>query len=1169
MISKPHRTTAGLAAAVVALGSLAAGSLVLGTPAGAAPGPAITGVLQVYPTLLSSVTPSGSGSTDVIRVIGGAAMQSLTSATLDDCTNTASGPLVASSVEVSAANVATLVFPRPTPKSASRPVACSLLPNGTPMPGLANQVSVTYDPAGPVLAPPTPNGWAATPATAPTVTVPGSGVSPAGTALFASTGAQPAPLNVPPNASAYMIGCVPAGGSGVAPSQAFAGTATAVSSGEFTFTSSSGVAASTCDIVVAVKRAGGAMGSGFDLVASLAGVQGGGFAWAGVFTGVQQVYPTLLSTSTASGAPGTDVIRVIGPAPGTDPGQTLRGQGLDAASLAQCTNTAKSTYAASSVTLSPASGISQNGNESGTVATLVFPRPSFTDPAAAATCQLLLNSSQVSTGSPLRITYAPSAPVITKVTPESFSQTPNNSPKVTLTGSGLVAPYLNDAASVEPPPLLLPAFSSVHMTNCNVTHAAAYPAKGVIAPTGLFTAGSQANRGSYTTLLSSTQLAFLAPNGVLSSTCDIVYAVPSPGGGADGTGYDLVASLQGSSSGGFAWNVPYQGPVTLTVQNPYAADGVTPLSGIADGSLHLGLLGAPGTGPGPAGSVSGFPAGPGWRTVAFTSLAGYSAATHSATLQITPEIDSGDIFFLDQATAAPPDPRSSTSVRFGFIEFSYTTSAFNSDLTLIDQLGVMMTSTQYWKGQYIDGSYQDTGCFVDLVNAVSRTGADMAKVVKWAGTPLSPLPQPGSWTAANVALVNGIVGASKLPSAYPSVESYVKAVEGHVLRIDDVLGNSPKGSEYQNGAFDYTASYYPTGDPAGATTKGVPVPAGMWVLQGTIGGGNPANPGSRPIPGPMLFVESAGLYAAGSHGGTGFGVYGQDGPFNAYLPAATGYDGGHGWHDDGGPDITAAWGNTVKTVYRDFVTPFANGLWGSPAVATPYDTGAQTAAFTVDPRSGAYHNAQPGYAGGVSGPYAWNAFQAAVVENANRFYRGNPAYPNSLDWTVVYGMPYGDTMLPPAMSPDLAYQQMDGWTIRLGDPVGCTPPTAIRPAALEPATQAVVARSGQPIAPVGFGKDPQAGQMEEWRATGFPSKGELVYTLLDVKGVPLPGAVDRAGQPLQMVAGLTFSRSTGVLSGTPTHGLALTTLRVLAEKGSASATSSFSLRVTGSARTRS
>ena len=138
MISKPHRTTAGLAAAVVALGSLAAGSLVLGTPAGAAPGPAITGVLQVYPTLLSSVTPSGSGSTDVIRVIGGAAMQSLTSATLDDCTNTASGPLVASSVEVSAANVATLVFPRPTPKSASRPVACSLLPNGTPMPGLAN-----------------------------------------------------------------------------------------------------------------------------------------------------------------------------------------------------------------------------------------------------------------------------------------------------------------------------------------------------------------------------------------------------------------------------------------------------------------------------------------------------------------------------------------------------------------------------------------------------------------------------------------------------------------------------------------------------------------------------------------------------------------------------------------------------------------------------------------------------------------------------------------------------------------------------------------------------------------------------------------------------------------------------------------------------------------------
>ncbi|MDQ5975727.1 MAG: hypothetical protein QG661_2936, partial [Actinomycetota bacterium] len=604
------------------IGLLGAGSVVLGPPADAAPGPAINGVLQVYPTLLSSGTASGIGKTDVIRMIGGASMQTLTTAELD-CSNAAITPLLASSVKVSAANVATLVFPRPKPVLTSEPVVCSLLPNKVKMPGLATQVSITYDPAGPVLAAPTPSGWAATPTKAPTIEIPGSGISAAATPLFSSSTAQAAPLNVPAGASAYMVGCTAVGGSGVVPIQSFSGTAASVAKGQFAFTASNGVPASTCDMVVAVQRKGGAMDSGFDLVASLAGVQGGGFAWTGVFPGAQQVYPTLLSTATASGTGGTDVIRVIGPAPGTDPTQTLQGRGLSAASLSQCTNTSATSYAASSVTLTPKNAIVQNGEQTGTVATLVFPRPSFTDPTATATCQLLLNGSQVSTGSPLLITYAPDAPVITKVTPDNFSQTPTNAPKVTLTGSGLVAPFLNASAAVENPPLLLPAFSSIHMTNCNVTDADKYPSQTSIAATGLFTAGTQDNQGAYTTLLSSTQLAFLAPNGILSSTCDIVYAVPSATGGADGSGYDLVASLQGSSSGGFTWKVPYQGPVTLTIENAYASDGVTPLSGILDEDLYLGLLGTPGTAPDPVGGVTGFPAGSGWRTVNFASLATY------------------------------------------------------------------------------------------------------------------------------------------------------------------------------------------------------------------------------------------------------------------------------------------------------------------------------------------------------------------------------------------------------------------------------------------------------------------------------------------------------------------------------------------------------------------
>lgn len=1155
---------------VAGLGLLAAGLVGPLSPAAAAP--AIIGVTLVYPTQLSTTVGSGpGGSTDVLRILapsGSVKNPGLTTVQLADCTNIAQGSLTSSSVVIdSTGTVATVTLPRPTFTDATKKATCTLLPNGEPMPGIPDQLTVTYSPKAMTITTVSPTGYAANPPQKPTITMAGSNIVQPYTTGDSATAP---PLNVLPDTSVFLVNCVPVKPDAWHPTDPYsAGTSTdpTVTSTGLTFAASNGVGPSDCDIVVAVPTSspsGGATGKGFDLVASLNTTSGGGFTWRSVVTGVAQVYPTLMSTH-APATPQGDVIRVVG-----SMSPSLGSQGISTATLSDCTNTAKAQYTADSVTLSPTSAQPQTGNTEDTVATLVFDHPAITDTAAPATCSLMLNGSQPNLTTPVTITWAPDAPTITSLTPGTYGQTPNSGPRVMITGSNLVSPYVNSTANPAGAPLQVPGYSSVFMTNCVATNVGDYPSKAVIAPTSTFTAGTAAVP-DYTTLVSSSQLQFVAPNGVLSAGCDVVVPVPRTTGSV-GTGYDLVASLGAPASGGFDWVQPYQGPITVTITNPY--DGTTPRSGITDANLVIGLQGGPDV-TGPQGAVSGF-SGTGWRTQKFTDLPGYSASTHSVTLTITPQWLSGDLYFLDRATSLPPNPVSDNDVRYGFVEFSYTTSAVNADLTLIDQVGVMMTTTQSWKGTYIPGSYQDTGCLVDTINKVSLTGVDMGTVLQWKGSAPSPLPKAGQWTPADLTGTytgpDGIVrsnftrliGASKLPSAYPSLKSYVTAVQNaSPLTINDMLGNSPKGSENQNGVFAYTATYYPNGTTLGNGT--VTVPSGYWALTGTIGGGNALNPGGNAVPGPLLLVESASLYGAGSNGGTGYSIYGQDGPFQAYLPAGNGsYTGGNPFSDDGGPAISAVWQNTLKTIFRDFVTPFANGLWASSVApfAPGTSTGPLTDTFTVDPRSQAYDHAQPNQ---PAGTYAWNPYQQAIVESANAYFTNtakNGGYDNSgQPWPVVYGMPYGDTMLPSAMSPLLSYVTANGWNITLGDPAACpSAPTA----QLLPAQQTVVARAGLAMTPISFGTLAGAGQMQEWKPTGFPDRGAISYTLLDAKGAPVPTSTLPDGTSAQVLNGMVFDPDTGVLSGKPTSGQAVATYQVRASKGGVSATATFTLQVTGS-----
>ncbi len=1136
---------------VLAVGTASLAGGVVAAASASAADAAIIGTTDVYPTLLSTSTASGPKGTDVIRLVNAQLKnQALSSASLVGCTNTGAPTITASSVALDTSGfVATMTFPRPTFTDAKKAAACTLNLNGQGLVG--GTVTITYSPNAPVISTVSPVGYAQTPATAPSVTLTGSNL----VASSTTSNSAPNPVQVPSPNGVFFTNCQ---GVGLYPYSTYAASSAATLSGPtLRFAAPLGITASDCDIVLAVPSASGATGNKFDLVASLSSQPGGGFTWYPVLQGVSQVYPTLLPTTNASGS---DTIRVVGSASPT------LGSQLTApytASLDNCTNTTQPSYQATSVVLSPtpAEAVPQNGGQSNTVATLAFPHPTFTEPEKTASCSLLLGGAQPGLSAALIITYSPEAPVITSVTPSSFGQTPTIPPLISLGGSNFVAPYQTQAA-MGAAPLQVPPYTSVYMTNCMVTDASKYPPNTINAPTSAYSPGSAASPAA-ATFASSTLLQFHAANGVLSSECDIVVPIPSasPMGGAVGTGYDLVASL--NPTAGFEWVVPYQGAITLTISNPYDGTGsaATPRSGIEDADLYIGILGTPGPGPTKAnGSVSQF-TGTGWQTLPFTSITGYDATSHTAQLTITPQFTSGDIYFLeyyddtstpttpDPRRATPPDPRTSTTVRYGFIEFSYTNTAMNVDTTLIDQIGVMMTTTQSWQGHYIPGSYQDTGCLVDLVNAVSNTGVTMATVTKWLdGTPPSQWPPAGKWTSNDLGSdFGGVIGASKIPAAYPSVQTYVQGIQNALtpLTINDLLGNSPKGSEAQNGVFSYTATYYPNGGTVGNVTL---PQSDVWALTGTIGGGNSLNP-NGPVQGPLIVVEGASLYAQGSNGGTGYSVYGQDGPFQVYLATGTNtYGAPQGWGN--GAQVTPVqppppappvvdYTNTVKTIFRDFITPFANGLWGSTVkpFAPGTSTGPLTDTFTVDPRTSAFNVAQPNAAPGT---YAWNAFQQAVVENTNQFFANNATYPNTgLPTPAVYGMPYGDTMLPPSMSPLLSYATADGWNVTLGDPAGCDDQGS-----LSPSRQSVQSVLGRPIVPLKAGTlaaGTELSEMVEYTATGFT--GPVTYSL-----------THQDGSPVLLPAGLSFHRSTGVISGTPKAAMAPVPLVVTGTDGSSSAT---------------
>ncbi len=520
---------------------------------------------------------------------------------------------------------------------------------------------------------------------------------------------------------------------------------------------------------------------------------------------------------------------------------------------------------------------------------------------------------------------------------------------------------------------------------------------------------------------------------------------------------------------------PYTGPVRVYVRND---------TGLPDTEIYVSLTADASAG----GTASGF-AGVNpntLTTVAFTGLTDtdgtstYDKKAHTAYFDVTNGLASGVVLVSSSTTTstgttylatgdAPPGPATSP-YRYAMFELTYSTNTY-TDLTLIDQIGWAMSSSLYTDApatglpnKPLADSDRSTGCLSSLVDGLER------------------IVPPAYWSTANPDLTGGVlrydangalagyVGAAKKPAVYttPDVQAYVQSVESlSPLTINDV-----HNSAQQDGTFAYTATYAGTSD--------------TWTLSGTIQNGAAT--------GPTLTVEGASIYGPGTHGGTGYALYGEDGPFRAQIGGTD-----YGW-GNGSQVAGSGYQDLVKTIYRDFIAGFAYGYWGStypvPAVAgvaSGTSTGPGAAYFTLDPRTHAY-----GHAGASLG--AWNAYDALVREVS----RGGGGA------SGAYGTAYSDTFLDSALSPAIGTNSARSWVVSVGDPKGC--------AAIAPTPQSLKLAVGQAVTVIPAGIQPPVGVTTDYvtpTATGFPAAPEYAITP-------------------KLPAGLVLDRTTGVVSGSPT-----------------------------------
>lgn len=354
--------------------------------------------------------------------------------------------------------------------------------------------------------------------------------------------------------------------------------------------------------------------------------------------------------------------------------------------------------------------------------------------------------------------------------------------------------------------------------------------------------------------------------------------------------------------------------------------------------------------------------------------------------------------------APRPSPMTS-AVRFDQVELTYNGTSDQSvwsDLTAVSMWGLPIDLAFYDGAGGRLSQYDRSNGSRDAIMA-TLTGAGV---------------QAGATRLDDSGRFLRIVSPVILASAFPSLQGYVMSVAGTTIQVN---GTYSKAGDPNTGPYRYSGTFEADGS---------------ITLSGTVTQNGGTGPGTAVrVQGEWLWGPAPGM--------PGFGVYMQNGPYsvNGAIP-------------NGGALANDVYG----AIYRDLVVGFAYGYWGGRY-------GTDSAAFTMDPRIGAYQLART-----APDPFApaWNVYDQAITQHGS-----------------AYGMPFGDTFVPQSANPlvngptNVARMQMtlraDGATCGTGGlsatpgspPVAPTVPvTAEPPVAEAPAPAPAPSGLAVPATPV-------------------------------------------------------------------------------------------------------
>ncbi|NOR58305.1 MAG: hypothetical protein GQ474_07265 [Sulfurimonas sp.] len=403
----------------------------------------------------------------------------------------------------------------------------------------------------------------------------------------------------------------------------------------------------------------------------------------------------------------------------------------------------------------------------------------------------------------------------------------------------------------------------------------------------------------------------------------------------------------------------------------------------ANGTLYLTLFGAQGPTTMIKPNGSSFNLG---ESIKFKDLNASGASVNTAKFIIQTSDDtpfSSGRLYLSESNLSGNQPAVNVPFRYDYVEFTIIEgSMVNGDVSGIDQVGIpSKLEFQDANGSTLNNAgtkkpaMRKMGCWTDIYNAVS-TDANLSNPA-WDASTISILTNSGTKLR--------LAGPSAMPSGYagyPSMEKYVKAMANQKVTISGYFAG--------NTALNLKPTYYKytgTFDTAGNLALSGTLSSDK---NGTTSNANYPKPQSIYLPG-LAFYDTMANTSWDRNGtvvsyGTGFGVYGQNGPYQLGGTKPVAGKNGSWKYTQGNGVFYLSIGNDVYGwIYGDLIASMANGVLGPLG----YDTSKWNT--NKDASGTAYASAQKAFSAVYADPTkipkyaAWDFWQQAVSTTSDSY----------------------------------------------------------------------------------------------------------------------------------------------------------------------------------------